>query len=333
MRYQVSLPPQVTDVTVVELQGSRQVEGIGVVRLITEGTDIRCDCAAPSRVASPRAITDTYPLRAWTTGIATLPNESQLNLFTVLGQVDSRGALTLTHQIEFTFSYTQPATGVTLGALAVNNNAPIRTDTASVPVRFSITADRARPLLLAYALTGPDGMTVAADSSILAANAGSEDFTLTLDARGWPTGPLNLHVTASDGETDAAAVLDRRGAALRVIGLGLEATLAPVRIEQGHAGELTLTAWDERGAPVDGLENRFAVSVDQLPATLNLERVSPGSYRALLPTDALNGGSHALNIRATDARGLSAQAEVAFGVGVPLRVRAYLPLLLRQASP
>lgn len=327
--YRLDLPPQVTNLTVVETPGTRQVERIGAMQLVTETTDIRCNCAQPAAAAVTSVVTSTYPLAAWTSDVDAQPGAAVLNLFTVLGQVDSRSVLTLTHHIEFTVKYTQPATGVTLGPLTVNNSAPVRTDAASVPVRFSLSADRARSVLLMYSLSGGDGLAVAAGSSEYGAHAGSQDVTLTLGAGGWPAGPLYLQVTAADAESDALVVLDRRGSAVRAAGLGVAIDLTPWKVEQGALLAVSLDAWDERGAPVDGLEGRFTATVDQGPGALVLTRVAPGRYAGNLPSGTLPPGSHSLAVEVTDTRGFTARTDTTFGVTLTSPAKALLPLVRR----
>jgi len=328
LHYRLDLPPQVTDVKVTEVPGTRKVERIGPTQLITENTDIRCDCTSSGAPAARPVITGTYPLRPWTASTDALPGATTLDLFTVLGQVDSSSVLTLTHHIEFTVSYVQPATGVTLGPLTVNNGAAISTGATSAPVRFSLTADRARPVLLSYSLSGGDGLTLTAGSNDYVARAGAQEVTLTLDASNWPAGPLYLQVTAADSDSEPPVVLDRRSSALRIAGIGVAATLASSKVEQGASLSLSLDAWDERGAPVEDLVSRFSLVVDQQPVTAVVTRIAPGRYSANLPTGNLAPASHTLAVRATDTRGLVSQTDVAFGVTAAV-TRTYLPAIRR----
>ncbi len=110
-----------------------------------------------------------------------------------------------------------------------------------------------------------------------------------------------------------------------MLGLRLAAEPGSARVQPGKPVPLTVRAWDENGAAVTGLAARLTVQVDGAAQAVTFTEGPAGSYMGTMSTTGLALGGHQVAVRATDSRGLAAEAWTWFQAARLM----YLPLVLR----
>ncbi|MEJ5310073.1 MAG: PKD domain-containing protein [Anaerolineae bacterium] len=290
VRHTYFLPLDATEVTVT-LTGSQP----RLPRPLTEMIPLTPVALSMGPASGVFTLTEAYPSALLRFQVYTDVNRLRLDVLLTPQQIDPAAQqVTLYDRLDYRITYTAPTT-YQIPAIQVNNNAPVNTGQAVLPISVRVEAGQPFSGTLHWVIFDAMGLRWDVGYSWLNLAAGTYDVALTSSTLGWDPGPRQVVVTLATAGDGGEEVVAAGHTLFTVQGRSLD--LETDKIVYGGSdtsAQLTVTVRNETGAPVPGLAISLTQQMDGAPLTLDWQ--GSGIYTATLNLSTVITSQHFISV-------------------------------------